>query len=130
TLRKEKGMTVLVTTHYLEEADRCDRLLILDQGQKVALGNPDQLKAEIGGEVLRVKVRNPEEAMPRIAEKLKLKALIVGGLIQIEEKKAHNLVGPLLEAFPNEVLSLTLGPPTLEDVFIHKTGRRFLEEKE
>ncbi|HUO57481.1 MAG TPA: ABC transporter ATP-binding protein, partial [bacterium] len=47
TLRKEKGMTVLVTTHYLEEADRCDRLLILDQGQKVALGNPDQLKAEI-----------------------------------------------------------------------------------
>ena len=129
-LRKEKGMTVLVTTHYLEEADRCDRLLVLDQGQKVALGNPDQLKAEIGGEVLRVKVRVPEETMPKIAEKLKVKTLIVGGLIQIEEKKAHNLVGPLLEAFPDEVLSLTLGPPTLEDVFIHKTGRRFLEERE
>jgi ABC-2 type transport system ATP-binding protein len=129
-LRKSQGMTVLVTTHYLEEGDRCDRLLILDQGQKVALGNPDQLKAEIGGEVLRVRVRNPEELMPQITQKLKVKTLLVGGLVQIEEKKAHNLVGPLLEAFPEQILSLTLGPPTLEDVFIHKTGRRFLEEKE
>lgn len=48
-LRKNEGMTVLVTTHYLEEADRCDRLLILDQGKKVALGSPDQLKSEMGG---------------------------------------------------------------------------------
>ena len=129
-LRQKQGMTVLVTTHYLEEADRCDRLLILDQGQKVALGRPAELKAEIGGEVLRVRVQNPETLMPRIAEKLKVKTLMVGDLIQIEEKKAHNLVGPLLETFQGEVLSLTLGPPTLEDVFIHKTGRRFTEEKE
>jgi len=129
-LRKSQGMTVLVTTHYLEEADRCDRLLILDQGQNVALGNPEQLKGEIGGEVLRVRVKNPEELMPQITQKLKVKTLLVGGLIQIEEKKAHNLVGPLLEAFPELILSLTLGPPSLEDVFIHKTGRRFLEEKE
>ncbi len=129
-LRKSQGMTVLVTTHYLEEGDRCDRLLILDQGQKVALGNPDQLKAEIGGEVLRVGMRNPDELMPQITQKLKVKTLLVGGLVQIEEAKAHNLVGPLLEAFPEQILSLTLGPPTLEDVFIHKTGRRFLEEKE
>ncbi len=130
SLRKEKGMTVLVTTHYLEEADRCDRLLILDQGKKVALGNPDQLKAEIGGEVLRLRAKNPNDLMAQITQKLKVKTLLVGGLIQIEEKKAHNLVGPLLEAFPEEILSLTLGLPTLEDVFIHKTGRRMLEERE
>ena len=129
-LRQKQGMTVLVTTHYLEEADRCDRLLILDQGEKVALGKPEELKAEIGGEVLRIQVRDPEALMPKITGKLKVKTLLVSGLIQIEEKKAHNLVGPLLEAFPSEVLSLTLGPPTLEDVFIHKTGRRFVEEKE
>jgi len=129
-LRKSQGMTVLATTHYLEEADRCDRLLILDQGRKVALGNPEQLKAEIGGEVLRVKVKDPEKMMPKIAEKLKVKTLLVGGLIQIEQTQAYHLVAPLLESFPAEVLSLTLGLPTLEDVFIHKTGRRFLEEKE
>jgi ABC-2 type transport system ATP-binding protein len=130
SLRKEQGMTVLVTTHYLEEADRCDRLLILDKGEKVALGNPEQLKAEIGGEVLRVKTRNPEALAQAIAARLKVKTLLVGVLIQIEEPKAHNLVAPLLEAFPTEVLSLTLGLPTLEDVFIHKTGRRMMEEKE
>jgi ABC-2 type transport system ATP-binding protein len=130
TLRKFQGMTVLVTTHYLEEADRCDRLLILDKGEKVALGNPEQLKAEIGGEVLRVRAKNPEALAPQIAEKLKVKTILVGGLIQIEQGKAHQLVSPLLENFRDEVLSLTLGLPTLEDVFIHKTGRRFLEEKE
>lgn len=130
SLRKEKGMTVLVTTHYLEEADRCDRLLILDKGEKVAVGNPEQLKAEIGGEVLRIKTRNPEALAQAIGARLKVKTLLVGGLIQIEEPKAHNLVAPLLEAFASEVLSLTLGLPTLEDVFIHKTGRRFSEDKE
>jgi ABC-2 type transport system ATP-binding protein len=61
---------------------------------------------------------------------LKVKSLLVGGLIQIEQPKAHHLVAPLLESFPEEVLSLTLGLPTLEDVFIHKTGRRFINEEE
>ena len=130
SLRKEQGMTVLVTTHYLEEADRCDRLLILEKGQKVALGNPEQLKAEIGGEVLRIRAKNPEQLSQSITDKLKVKTLMVGGLIQLEQAKAHNLVAPLLEAFPDQVLSLTLGLPTLEDVFIHKTGRRLNEEKE
>jgi ABC-2 type transport system ATP-binding protein len=129
-LRKEKGMTVLVTTHYLEEADRCDRLLILDKGERVALGNPEQLKAEIGGEVLRLRAKDPDTLMGAIESKLKVKAIRVGELIQLEQEKAHNLVAPLLEAFPDQVLSLTLGLPTLEDVFIHKTGRRFSEEKE
>jgi ABC-2 type transport system ATP-binding protein len=129
-LRESRGMTVLVTTHYLEEADRCNRLLILDGGQKVALGEPEGLKAEIGGEILRLKAKRPEDLLPQITGKLKVKALLVGGLIQIEEKKAHNLVGPLLEAFPEQILSLTLGLPTLEDVFIHKTGRRLLEERD
>ena len=130
TLRKDQGMTVLVTTHYLEEADRCDRLLILDKGEKVALGNPEQLKAEIGGEVLRARAKNPESLLKAIEEKLRVKALLLGGLIQIAQPKAHNLVAPLLESFPNEILSLTIGLPTLEDVFIHRTGRRLMEEKE
>ena len=127
-LRKSQGMTVLVTTHYLEEADRCDRLLILHEGRKVALGGPEQLKSEIGGEVLRVRARNPAALREAVSQKLKVEALLVGGLVQIERPKAHNLVAPLLEAFAGDVLSLTLGPPTLEDVFIHRTGRRFSEE--
>lgn len=128
-LRKDKGMTVLVTTHYLEEADRCDRLLILNEGKKVALGRPEELKAEIGGEVLRLKSKDPEGLMRAITEKMNVKTILVGGILQIEQPKAHHLVAPLLEAFSGQILSLTLGPPTLEDVFIHKTGRRFLEEE-
>jgi ABC-2 type transport system ATP-binding protein len=129
-LRKSQGMTVLVTTHYLEEADRCDRLLILDQGEKVALGRPEELKAQISGEVLRIKTRQPDRLSIQIENKLSVKTKLVGDLIQIEQPQVHRLIEPLMEAFSDQILSLTLGPPTLEDVFIHKTGRRFSEDKE
>jgi len=129
-LRKSQEMTVLVTTHYLEEADRCDRLLILHQGEMVALGNPEELKASIGGEVLRIRARSPETLQAALAQKLQVKAQILAGVLQVEQPKAHNLVAPILENFPGEVLSLTVGLPTLEDVFIHKTGRALSEEKE
>ncbi len=129
-LRKFQSMTVLVTTHYLEEADRCNRLLVLDKGEKVALGKPEELKAEIGGEVLRLRSKEPVVLAAQLTEKLKIKTQLVGDLIQIEQPKAYHLVTPILEAFPDQVLSLTLGLPTLEDVFIHKTGHRFAEDKE
>src|SRR5580698_3129344 len=84
-LRQAQGMTVLVTTHYLEEADRCDRLLILDQGKKVALGKPEELKAQIGGEVLRIRAKNPQGLSVQIETKLNVKTKLVGDLIQIEQ---------------------------------------------
>ena len=129
-LRQTESMTVLVTTHYLEEGDRCDRLLILDKGEKVALGKPEELKAAIGGEVLRLRAKEPKVLASLLTEKLKIKTKLVGELIQIEQPKAYHLVAAILEAFPEQVLSLTLGLPTLEDVFIHQTGRRFAEDKE
>jgi ABC-2 type transport system ATP-binding protein len=129
-LRQTQGMTVLVTTHYLEEADRCNRLLILDKGEKVALGKPEELKAEIGGEVLRLRSKEPALLAAQLLEKMKVKTQMVEELLQIEQSKAYQLVTPILETFPDQILSLTLGLPTLEDVFIQKTGRRFAEDKE
>lgn len=129
-LRQSQSMTVLVTTHYLEEADRCNRLLILDKGEKVALGKPEELKAEIGGEVLRLRSKEPALLAAQLLEKMKVKTQMVGELLQIEQSKAYQLVTPILETFPDQILSITLGLPTLEDVFIHKTGRRFAEDKE
>jgi ABC-2 type transport system ATP-binding protein len=129
-LRQSQSMTVLVTTHYLEEADRCNRLLILDKGEKVALGKPEELKAEIGGEVLRLRSKEPALLAAQLLEKMKVKTQRVGELLQIEQPKAYQLVTPILETFPDEILSLTVGLPTLEDVFIHRTGRRFAEDKE
>lgn len=125
TLRKERGMTVLITTHFLEEADRCDRLLILNQGQKVALGSPEGLKAQLGGEVLRVRSKNPGALLSQIEARFKVTPTLIESLLCLESKEAHRLVAPLMEAFPDEILSISLGLPTLEDVFIHNTGRRF-----
>ena len=93
----------------------------------VALGQPEELKASIGGEVLRIRAKNPETLKEALASKLKIESVFLAGVLQVERPQAHNLVAPILENFPGEVLSLTVGLPTLEDVFIHKTGRMLSE---
>jgi ABC-2 type transport system ATP-binding protein len=127
TLRDSEGTTVLFTTHLMEEADRCDRLAILSAGRLVALGAPRQLKADIGGDVLVICTHDDPAALRGDVERLTgLAAAEVDGTLRIEAPRAHTLVPRLLEAFPDRIASVTLGRPTLLDVFVHRTGHRFL----
>ncbi len=127
-LRERDGVTVLLTTHLMEEAAGCDRLALLDHGCVVALGTPEQLTAEIGGDVITVHVSDPVGLQADILRQFQFKAEILDGNIRIEREKGHLFIPQLVEAFPGRVLGVTLGKPTLEDVFIHKTGHRLWEE--
>lgn len=127
TLRKEKNISILITTHYLEEADRCDRILILNQGKNVALGSPHELKSQVGSEVLRIYSQNTEALKRKILEDYKIACNELDGFLQIEKDNAHQWISKLFESYSNEITSITLGLPTLEDVFIQKTGKRFQE---
>lgn len=118
------GATVLLTTHLMEEAERCDRIGILDRGRLVALGTPRSLREEIGREVLAIRGREPERLRARIEERFGLQGSILDGAIRIEGAAAAALP-PILEAFREDIESAGFAPPTLEDVFIRKTGRRF-----
>jgi ABC-2 type transport system ATP-binding protein len=129
-LRDESGMTILVTTHLMEEADRCDRLGILDAGQLVALGTPDELRASVGGDCLTIACDHPEPLRQSLRETFDLESHLVGDQLRIEHADAAELVGPIAERFADSVSSITLGKPTLEDVFILRTGHRFWEGKE
>ncbi len=128
TLRREDGVTVLLTTHFMDEADRCDRVAILHQGQVVALGRPDDLKAEIGGDVLTVATRDAERLRGLIAERFGGGPIVVNGTVRLERPEGHAFLPQLVEAFPGEIDAITLGKPTLEDVFFLRTGHRFWEE--
>jgi ABC-2 type transport system ATP-binding protein len=129
-LQSEAGVTVLVTTHLMDEAERCDKLAILDSGRLVALGTPAELRDSIGGQCITIQSTAGEELSRRIAERFAVVPRIVGSQIRIETDSGPELLGAVAAEFMGEMSSLSLGKATLEDVFIHRTGHRFWEDQE
>ncbi|MGQ0634667.1 MAG: ATP-binding cassette domain-containing protein [Planctomycetaceae bacterium] len=130
TLRNQSGVTVVVTTHLMDEAERCNRLAILDHGKIVALGAPEALRASIGGDCLTIDSPDPQSLAEKIDARFALRAQVVGHQLRIEAPQGHELVARLVEAFGADISSLSLGKPTLEDVFVQRTGRRFWGDEE
>ena len=117
------GVTVLLTTHFMEEGDRCDRLVLLDRGTIVAEGAPAALKEEIGGDVVTLTGPDPEGLARDLSARFPGPAPEVrDGAVRIERERAHELVARLAEAFPGRIDAVTVARPTLEDVFLHGTG--------
>lgn len=129
-LRDEQRVTVLLTTHLMEEAARCDRIAILDRGRIVALDTPANLCAEIGGEVISARAQNATWLGERIASSLGVEISVLNNEVRIEQPDGASFISRLVAAFPGEIDSVTLAKPTLEDVFIAKTGRRLSEADE
>lgn len=121
-LRDQSGVTIVLTTHILEEAERCDRVGILHQGKLVAVGTPDALKAQVGGDVVVVSTADPDKLQARIRERFDCEPSVVDGRVRIEISHGHAFVRDVVEAFAEEIQTVTYGKPTLEDVFIRLTG--------
>ncbi len=124
-LKKADRVTMVVTTHLMEEAEKCDRVAILHEGSLVALGTPADLKKEIGGDIISVETADPEGLRAQIEKKFGVKVQVVENVLRIERASGHEFIPQLVTAFPGQIASVTLGKPTLEDVFIKKTGHRF-----
>src|SRR5262245_52105576 len=129
-LRHEQNTTIVLTTHYLDEADGADRIAILNEGRLVALGPPDELRAEVGGDSITVETIEPDSLAKEIRELLGLSARVVDDSVRLEVKEGHTWISRIVEAFPGRVTGIRLGKPTLEDVFIAKTGHRFWKKRE
>ena len=127
-LRVTEGVTVMLTTHILDEAEECDRIAILDRGRVVALDAPPVLKSEIGGDVVSARARSPERLGALVRERFKREPLIVGDTVRVEHNQGHIFIRELIEDFPGEIEAVTLARPTLEDVFIQRTGHLFTEQ--
>jgi len=124
-LRDEEHVSVLITTHLMEEAERCDRLAILSLGKVVALGTPAQLKSEVGDDVMLIDAANPESLAQQIESRFGMKPALIAGKLRLEQSGGHRFATQIVEAFPGEVISISVSKPTLEDVFIRRTGHRF-----
>ena len=120
--------TVILTTHILEDAEGCDRVGILNEGKLVAIGTPDELKAQVSGDIVIVDSPEPEQLAPKISQRFEYTATSIEGLLRIECHNGHEFVRDVVAAFPTEIRSVRFGKPTLEDVFIKLTGRHFEED--
>jgi ABC-2 type transport system ATP-binding protein len=122
-----------LTTHLLEEADRADRLAILNAGELVALDTPDRLRASVGGDTLSIETEEPAALAAAINERFAAErigaATVVDGCVRLEQPDGHRWVARLVEGFPGRIQAVRLGKPTLEDVFIARTGHRFWSER-
>ncbi len=128
---RHQGVTVLLTTHFMEEGDRCDRLALVDRGRIVAEGEPAALKAEIGGDVISLTGRDPQGLAQALAERHpELAPALRDGVVRLERERAHELIPRLFEDFPGQIDSVTVARPSLEDVFLRRTGRALAEDEE
>jgi ABC-2 type transport system ATP-binding protein len=126
-LRKSRGVTVLLTSHILDEAERCDRLLLLHQGKVVAMGTPAELKARIGGDVVVLEVGDAEGMRAQLSQRFAVEPRIVDGALRVEIANGHRFITEAVEAFPGAINSVALHKPTLEDVFLDETGASISE---
>ena len=124
SLRKKKGLTVLVTTHLIEEAETCDTVGFLDEGKLVLCGAPAELKKSLGGDVVTVRTGNPEKLKGAIEKQFSVTVSVLKGEVRLEKESAHEIIPELVRTLGSDIESITLGKPTLEDLFIKETGRK------
>ncbi|QQG49508.1 MAG: ATP-binding cassette domain-containing protein [archaeon] len=140
-LNREEGITIFLTTQYMEEADRlCNRLYIVDQGKVVANGTPEALKREVGADSIKMALENGVAgSSPKEAAREALKGLQgVSSVIDTDEgitvyaKNAGLIIPDIVRAFDSrgiKLSSVSFSSPTLDDVFLQHTGRRIRPEE-
>lgn len=129
TLVKEYGMGVLMTTHYMEEAEHCHHISIIDDGKVIAEGSPSELKAAMEGDHIQIETSNLDETKKWLAEKRSLQATLEENGIHFTLPNGETELATLLTDLPFPVRRLVVHQPTLEDVFIRLTGRKIRDEE-
>jgi len=124
-LNQEQNVSIFLTTHFMDEAEKCDRLGILERGRLVALDTPERLKSQVGGDVIVLRTKDPQRLRGEIESRFRETSVVLEDTVRMERPNAHEFVSQLFEAFPGRIEAITFSKPTLEDVFIHQTGHAF-----
>ncbi len=131
-MKEREDVTIILTTHYIEEADKlCDRVAIIDKGKIIALDDPENLKKMVGEDVVSLTVNDPERLIDELALEEIRKIVRIEDRLELSVVKGEIMIPRMVEIAQKvgvEVKSVSLRKPTLEDVFIHLTGREIREE--
>ncbi|MEK6697881.1 MAG: ATP-binding cassette domain-containing protein [Nitrospirota bacterium] len=128
TLRKRENITVFMTTHYMEEAEHCGRIAIIDHGKIIALDTPARLKDMVHGDVVRIVTVDNERAVREIETAFHATVREENGGLSLEVERGEEFVPKLIRALTVKTLSVSIQKPTLNDVFLRLTGRTIRDE--
>ncbi|MET9862339.1 ATP-binding cassette domain-containing protein [Streptomyces smyrnaeus] len=128
-LREERGITLFLTTHHLEEAEHCDRLAIIDDGQVEVEGSPAELKAEVARDTVLLRTRDDADAVRLVRERFGITASAGPDGVRLSVADGAAFVPKFCAEAGIPVLSATVIPPSLDDVFLHHTGRTIRTER-
>jgi ABC-2 type transport system ATP-binding protein len=128
-LRRDDGVTLFMTTHYMDEAEYCDRIAIIDHGEIVALDTPANLKAIVGGDVVSVRTTDNQLARAEIESRWGRTAVEHGRELRLEVERGDEFVPQLVRGITPRVEAISVSRPTLDDVFMKLTGHAIREQE-
>jgi ABC-2 type transport system ATP-binding protein len=122
-LKRREDITIFLTTHYMDEAENCDRIAIIDHGQIVALDTPEALKASVGKDRVQISTADDPAAIRALADEFGLEAGMSEGLVTFSVESGEHFVPRLFASLPVAIRSVSVSRPSLDDVFMSYTGK-------
>lgn len=127
-LREKEVITLFLTTHHMEEAENCDRIAVIDDGEIIALDTPEGLKKAVGGDVILFATPEPQRAVEEVRERLSIQVHQDGRGLSFEMPGGAEFLPNFIRQAGFPITSVSVKRPTLEDVFLKLTGRQLREE--
>jgi ABC-2 type transport system ATP-binding protein len=126
-LRQHEGTTIFLTTHYMDEADKADRIAIMDYGKIVAMDTPERLKHIVSKDIISVKTDDNDRAIEEIKRRYQIEARSGSNELTFEVDNGEQFLPTFIKEFGTKILSVSLRHPSLDDVFLKLTGREIRE---
>ena len=128
-LRQREGTTIFLTTHYMDEAEKADRIAIIDYGKLIAIDTPEKLKDAVGKDIISVKTDDDERAAEEISLRYRIQARHDSDGVTFEVESGEEFIPTFIKEFGTRIRSVSLRHPTLDDVFLKLTGREIWQEQ-
>jgi len=126
-LKKEEGVTIFMTTHYMDEAERCDRVAVIDHGKIIACGTPEELKSQVRGDTVYLETGDDGKALLEIETAFGIRATRGHDGLVFNVERGDAFIPRLVEKLTTEIRSVNVKRPSLDSVFLHLTGREIRE---
>jgi ABC-2 type transport system ATP-binding protein len=121
-LKAREDITIFLTTHYMDEAEYCDRIAIMDQGRIIVLDTPEALKAKVGKDRVQIETDNDEAAIAALGERFGIEATVAEGMVTFGVPAGEQFVPRLFAELGLPIRSVSVARPSLDDVFMSYTG--------
>ncbi len=128
SLREVEGVTIFLTTHYMDEAEACDRIAIIDHGQIVALDTPSGLKGKLGGDVVTISSNDNEALAAEIKERFEIDVRAENDGLEFRVDHGDQFVPLLFSGLATPIQTISVRRPTLDDVFVEITGHQMRDQ--